>query len=73
MEPFGDERADLRAGVIAATIANAATHGRANFKPTDFVLTFGERRQGVEEMQAILMNASRQAVAKKKESAKRGK
>ncbi|MCH8189083.1 MAG: DUF4035 domain-containing protein [Proteobacteria bacterium] len=38
LEPFGDERADLRAGIVASTIANVnrGKRGRAK-KPTDFM------------------------------------
>ena len=38
MEPFGEERADLRAGIIASTIANVnrGKKGRLS-KPTDFM------------------------------------
>jgi hypothetical protein len=66
MEPFGEERADLRAGIIASAVCNSATHGRGGFKPSDFMPTFGEpKRQSVEEMQALLMTASRQGAAAK--------
>lgn len=38
LEPFGEERADLRAGIVAATIANANRGKRRQaFKPTDFM------------------------------------
>lgn len=38
MSPFGDERADLQAGIIASTIANV-NRGRNTtaFKPEDFM------------------------------------
>ncbi len=66
MEPFGDERADLRSGIVAATIANCAAHSRGGYKPSDFMPTFAEpKRQSVEEMQAFLMSASRAGAAAK--------
>jgi hypothetical protein len=40
LDPFGDDREDLRAGVIAATVANASRDpekGKA-FEPGDFFL-----------------------------------
>jgi hypothetical protein len=42
LEPFGEERADLRAGIIAATIANVHRPGeRDPYTPTDFMPCFG--------------------------------
>ena len=42
IEPFGDRRADLRAGVISSTIANSMVtrKGKPPFKPSDFMLDF---------------------------------
>lgn len=39
IEPFGEERADLRAGIIASTIANCQGRkkGKPAFKPVDFM------------------------------------
>jgi hypothetical protein len=59
MEPFGEERADLRAGIIASTVANAATGGRGNFRASDFMPDFEPRRQSVAEMQSLMMHVSR--------------
>lgn len=59
LEPFGEERADLRAGIIASTIANV-NRGRATppFRPKDFMPEFRRRPpeqvQTVEEQQQIL-------------------
>ncbi len=48
LEPFGEERADLRAGIVASTVANVnrGKKGRA-LKPTDFMpfLKTGDQRQ----------------------------
>jgi hypothetical protein len=49
VEPFGEERADLRAAIVSATMANsiqtliyslARKHRKANFKPKDFMPEF---------------------------------
>ena len=41
LAPFGDERADLRAGIIAATTANAFRKSDTPpYKPQDFVPRF---------------------------------
>ena len=44
VEPFGEERADLRAGIIASIIANVnrdPKKGKA-YQPTDFMPKFGK-------------------------------
>lgn len=53
-EPWGEERADLRAGIIAATVANAFGGGKA--KPQDYMPNFDRRikRQTVQEQQAVM-------------------
>lgn len=51
MEPFGEERADLRAGIIASTTANLyRKKGKKPLQPQDFMPKFGEAaadREGV--------------------------
>lgn len=44
LEPFGEGRADLRAGIVAATVANclARRKGQPTFKPYDFMPQFEE-------------------------------
>lgn len=43
LEPFGEQRADLRTGIIASTIANAnRTKKTKPFKPSDFMPKFDE-------------------------------
>mgnify|MGYP000940748974 FL=1 len=39
IEPFGEERADLRSGIVASTIANVNRDPKKGqpFKPTDFM------------------------------------
>jgi Protein of unknown function (DUF4035) len=48
LDPFGEERADYRAGIIAATIANVhRAKGQKAFTPPDFMPRFGgERTRG---------------------------
>jgi len=42
LEPFGEERADLRAGIIAATIANVNRSKKQRaFQPAQFMPKFG--------------------------------
>ena len=42
VEPFGEERADVRAGIIAATVANclARKKGKPAFRPDQFMPKF---------------------------------
>jgi len=48
--PFGDERADLRAGVIASTIANVnRAEGQEPYTPSDFALAFEEPEEAEPE------------------------
>jgi hypothetical protein len=43
VEPFGDGRGDIQAGVVASTIANIhRTKNARPYKPTDFVPRYGE-------------------------------
>jgi hypothetical protein len=38
IEPFGEERDDVRAGIVASTIANTQRRkGKKAFKPSDFM------------------------------------
>jgi len=64
VEPFGDERADLRAAIIACTIANAHRDPEQHpepFTPADFMPHFGlsnqteaEAGQSIEQQMALL-------------------
>ena len=48
LEPFGDERADLRAGIVASTVANFLRDAKKRRKPYragDFMPHFGARRR----------------------------
>lgn len=41
LEPWGEERADLRAGIVASTIANANRgKGQKPYKPQQFMPSF---------------------------------
>lgn len=41
LEPFGETRADLRAGIVASTLANIhRSEGSEPFTPSDFMPTF---------------------------------
>jgi len=62
LEPFGEWRADLRAGIVASTFASAHRRkGSRQPTPKDFMPTFGEktvRRQSVSEQRAIFEQAN---------------
>lgn len=59
LEPWGEERADLRAGIIASTMANSmkGAKGKA-FKPQDFMPKFEPED---EEATAAMMMAKMRA------------
>lgn len=43
VEPWGEERADLRAGIVASTVANCHVSRKGKgFKPSDFMPDFGK-------------------------------
>jgi hypothetical protein len=51
VEPFGEDRADLRSGIVAATVYNLNRgRGMPSMKPVDFIPRFERRRQTAEEM-----------------------
>lgn len=57
LEPYGPERADLRAGIVAATVANVHRDPKSKpFAPSAFMPEFDRqvRRQSIEEMKAAL-------------------
>jgi len=54
LEPWGEEREDLRMGIVASTIANVnRPKGKKPYKPTDFTPTFEVESE--EEAAARLM------------------
>lgn len=47
VEPWGEDRADLRSGIVAATVANAHRDKKKKhspYKARDFIPQFGRRR-----------------------------
>jgi hypothetical protein len=57
VEPWGEDRADLRAGIIASTTANCHRSKGKPFRPSDFIPTFTPQRdrpQTEAEMQAAV-------------------
>ncbi len=62
LEPFGDVRADLRAGIVAATVANAHRDPRKGkpARPQDYMLQFEPKpprtaQSMYEQMKALVM------------------
>lgn len=56
LSPFGDERQDLQAGIVACTIANANSSKGKAFQPIDF-MPYAEdnnKEQTSNEMKALL-------------------
>ena len=54
LDPWGGERGDLQAGIIASTIAQVNAAKGKRFKPADFMPKFGARRgrrQSADEIQ----------------------
>ena len=57
VEPWGEERADLRSAIIACTIANVNRAKGKAFKPSDFMPEFNKpikERQTQAEMIAVM-------------------
>lgn len=48
MEPFGEQRADLRSAIIAATVANCHRVSGTAFQPADF-MPYETRKKDVRE------------------------
>tara|TARA_Y100000310_G_scaffold112096_1_gene110523 strand:- start:215 stop:535 length:321 start_codon:yes stop_codon:yes gene_type:complete len=70
LDPFGEERADLRAGIVAATTANVWAGKGKRAKPADFMPKFDtpSKRQTADQMRAQfrLAAAAFNRVSKKK-------
>lgn len=58
ISPIGDERADLRAGIVASVVANAHRTKGEPFKPADF-MPFSERKQSVQASFEQLRNLTK--------------
>lgn len=57
LDPFGQERADLRAGIVASTVANTARDPkkrRRQWMPKDFMPQFDRPRQTWEQQLALV-------------------
>lgn len=55
-EPWGGDRDDNAAAIIAATVANSSGRAPRVFKPADFLPKYGPtKRQSIQEMQARIM------------------
>jgi len=51
IEPFGEDRSDLRAGIMASTVANVfRKSGTKPYKAQDFMPKFGSKKQDWREM-----------------------
>jgi hypothetical protein len=64
LEPFGEERQDLRAAIVAQTIANVNRGaGRPPYKLSDFILEFDRQPkepQSVEDQIEVMRRLTRQ-------------
>ena len=53
LDPRGEDRADLRAGIVASTVANAARGRKSRaFKPKDFMPDFDKAETGATDWQS---------------------
>jgi hypothetical protein len=65
LEPWGEERADLRAGIVASVIANSNRgKNQKAFKPQDFMPSF--EPEDPEEQTARLLAAAMAALGGKR-------
>jgi hypothetical protein len=72
LEPWGEERADWRAGMVAATIANAHRDPKkhAPFRPADFMPRFQRPTEEGGQMDWRLMKQSLEMAIAAAEAAK---
>lgn len=54
IEPFGEERGDLRSAIVASTIANANRIKGRVFKIDDFMPEFNKSKKTWQEMKSLL-------------------
>jgi len=65
LEPFGEDRADLRMGIVASVIANSNRgKGQKAFKPSDFIPSFEPETE--DEAAARLMAKAMSALGGKR-------
>jgi len=58
LAPFGEKRADLRAGIIASVIANSNASSKSKtFKPQDFMPDFSGKPKKKKSMKAQILEA----------------
>lgn len=68
LEPFGEERSDLRSGIIAATVANSTRSKDAReYKPQDFMPKFERPKQDWQTMLARVREINAALGGKEKE------
>jgi len=73
IEPFGEERADLRSAIIACTMANAwRGKNQRPFKVSDFIPNFGEPKEQTPEEILMIFKAAAQRNKKTKEQRGKG-
>ncbi len=69
LEPWGEARADLRAGIVASTVANTARDPKKRkkpFAPEDFMPKFEKETQSAEEQRARMDALAALGLAKQK-------
>lgn len=69
LEPFGEARADLRAGIVASTMANTARDPKKRkkpFEPEEFMPQFDKEPQTLEEQKAHMETLAALGLAKQK-------
>ena len=55
LDPFGEVRGDLQAGIVASTIANANSgKGSKTFQPADFMPLMEKPKQNEDDMISIM-------------------
>lgn len=70
LEPWGEMRADLRAGIVASTMANTARDPKKRkkpFAPEEFMPQFDKEPQTPEEQKAHMETLAALGLAKQKE------
>lgn len=73
IEPFGDWRADLRAGIVAATVANSqrASSTSPVAKPEQFMPKFGPPPEPDPELETLALSSLIRSAGAEAEAAKR--
>lgn len=68
LEPRGEKRADLHAGIVASTVANANRDPKKDraFKPEDFMPKFGHQQELTDEQMGVKLDGLARAYGGKK-------